>query len=82
MPLYEYRCSECGQVSEFRMKMSDPNPEVCPSCGSSSPLSKLISQTAFHLKGGGWYSEGYTGPSNKKAESTSETTKKDDKKTT
>jgi putative FmdB family regulatory protein len=70
MPLYEYKCEECETVSEFRMKMSDPHPEACPECGAGS-LRKLISQTAFQLKGGGWYNEGYTGPSNKKQDSNS-----------
>lgn len=67
MPLYEYKCDDCGAVSEFQMKMSDAHPESCPKCGAGS-LRKLISQTAFQLKGGGWYNEGYTGPSNKKPE--------------
>ena len=52
MPLYEYRCSECEQVSEFNMKMSDPTPDSCPNCGAKASLSKIMSQTAFHLKGG------------------------------
>lgn len=58
MPLYEYQCQNCETVTEFLMKMSDPDPESCPSC-SKGPMFKLMSQTAFQLKGGGWYSEGY-----------------------
>ena len=65
MPLYEYRCDDCQKVSEFRMKMSDPHPETCPHCGHSA-LTKLISAAAFHLKGGGWYSQSYDGKSNAK----------------
>jgi predicted nucleic acid-binding Zn ribbon protein len=35
-------------------KMSDPAPEACPACGKG-PVVKLVSRTAFILKGGGWY---------------------------
>ncbi|SME96844.1 FmdB family zinc ribbon protein [Pseudobacteriovorax antillogorgiicola] len=85
MPLYEFRCGECQSVSEFRMKMSDPNPSICPECGAES-LTKIMSAAAFHLKGGGWYSEGYDGKSNKskkdeKADSSS-STKAEDKSPT
>ncbi len=64
MPIYEFRCKDCGKVSEFQMKMSDPNPQNCPTCGEPS-LSKIMSLPSFQLKGGGWYSEGYDGRSNK-----------------
>lgn len=68
MPLYEYRCKECQEVSEFIMKMSDPDPESCPKCGKE-PMQKILSTTAFHLKGGGWYNHGYDGKSNEKPQS-------------
>ncbi len=54
MPIYEYRCGSCSQTSEHLQKMSDPAPDACPHCGNG-PLSKLMSQTSFILKGGGWY---------------------------
>ena len=57
MPIYEYECESCGQVSEFRQKFSDPPITECEQC--KGPLQKLISQSSFHLKGGGWYSGGY-----------------------
>ena len=72
MPLYEYKCDGCQAVTEFHMKMSDPDPKVCPNCGKDA-LSKILSTTAFHLKGGGWYSEGYDGRSNKSSEKSSQT---------
>ena len=67
MPIYEYKCESCGQVSELIMKFSDPQPEKCAHCGSG-PLTKLMSATSFHLKGGGWYSDGYDSKSNKSSE--------------
>lgn len=60
MPIYEYRCDACTKVSEFWMKISDPAPTECPKC-HKGPMQKKVSQTAFVLEGGGWYSEGYSG---------------------
>jgi predicted nucleic acid-binding Zn ribbon protein len=41
--------------------MSDKPVRVCPKC-KAKKVSKLISQTSFKLKGGGWYSDLYAGP--------------------
>lgn len=57
MPIYEYRCPECGHQFEQMMRLSDPAP-ACPSCGTAE-VRKLVSQTSFILKGGGWYSDHY-----------------------
>jgi putative FmdB family regulatory protein len=54
VPLYEYECRACGDVSELMQKISDPAPETCPVCGKG-PMAKLVSRSAFILKGGGWY---------------------------
>ena len=58
MPIYPYRCAACGKSTEVWAKMSDPPPERCPHCGGG-PLSRAVARTAFHLKGGGWYAQGY-----------------------
>lgn len=57
MPIYEYECTECGRVDEIVQKMSDKPLTECRHC--SGGLRKLISQSAFHLKGGGWYADSY-----------------------
>lgn len=54
MPIYEYRCDACGHELETMQKMADAPLVDCPSCGQPE-LKKLISATAFRLKGGGWY---------------------------
>jgi len=54
MPIYEYQCEACGTQTEIQQKMSDPAPASCDKCGKG-PMTKLISQTSFVLKGGGWY---------------------------
>jgi len=58
MPIYEYRCRKCGQVSEVMQSIHSRPLRKCRSCSGS--LEKIISRTAFLLKGGGWYAEGYT----------------------
>lgn len=62
MPLYEYVCESCCNDFEMLMRMSDPKP-ACPECGASD-VKKKVSAAAFSLKGGGWYKDGYSGPSN------------------
>ena len=58
MPIYEYRCQQCGHDFEEMQKFSDPPVERCPECGSLEAQRK-VSVSAFHLKGGGWYKDGY-----------------------
>lgn len=60
MPMYEYKCSDCGLAFEARQKFSDAPLTECRECGGS--VRKVISQTAFTLKGGGWYDQGYSAP--------------------
>ena len=54
MPLYEFECQTCGQISEILMKISDPMPSDC-FCGKKNSLTKKMSRTSFVLKGQGWY---------------------------
>jgi putative FmdB family regulatory protein len=54
MPIYEYRCSECGFEKDALQKMSDPPLVDCPNCGKPA-LVKLVSAAGFQLKGSGWY---------------------------
>jgi putative FmdB family regulatory protein len=54
MPIYEYRCDDCGSQKEHLQKMSDAAIEKCPSCGSTK-YRKLLSAAGFQLKGSGWY---------------------------
>ena len=66
MPIYEYGCPKCGDF-EVRQSLNDPVLKRCPTCRST--VTKLISSSAFQLKGGGWYSDAYQ----KKSSSTSTT---------
>ncbi|WP_019021242.1 MULTISPECIES: FmdB family zinc ribbon protein [unclassified Thioalkalivibrio] len=54
MPIYEYACQQCHQVSEILQKISDPPATTCPQCGAEA-LTKQVSAAGFRLAGGGWY---------------------------
>ena len=54
MPIYEYRCAECGAQTEILQRISDAPLAVCPQCGKAA-LVKLVSAAGFQLKGTGWY---------------------------
>lgn len=54
MPIYAYRCEECGHAQDFLQKMSDPLIDTCPACGSKK-FPKQLTAAGFQLKGGGWY---------------------------
>jgi len=56
MPIYEYACPKCGEFERSQSIRDEPL-KRCPTC--KSKVTKLISSTAFQLKGGGWYTEGY-----------------------
>ena len=56
MPLYEYIC-KCGHELDKIVAYDTPNPK-CPKCGTK--MKKKLSKGNFHLKGGGWYKDGYT----------------------
>lgn len=70
MPIYEYQCEQCGKLDEVIQKFSDKPLTKCQHC--SGKLHKLISQSAFHLKGTGWYVTDYAGKSQKDTNNTSE----------
>lgn len=54
MPIYEYRCNDCGYEYEALQKMSDAALTDCPACGKAA-LIKKVSAAGFRLKGSGWY---------------------------
>ncbi|MBI3797460.1 MAG: zinc ribbon domain-containing protein [Deltaproteobacteria bacterium] len=72
MPIYEYTCKQCGNF-ETMQGITEAPLKKCPTCGSK--VAKLISRSAFHLKGSGWYATDY----GKNGASTSKT---DDAKST
>ena len=53
MPVYEYRCRDCGHEFEIQQSMSDDTLTVCPSC--SGDLRKVFSPVGIAFKGSGFY---------------------------
>lgn len=70
MPIYEYACST-GHHFEEMQSFSHPHVIKCPKCGKRAK--RVISLSAFHLKGGGWYSKDVSS-SNKPVEKKEEKT--------
>jgi len=62
MPIYAYRCDECGFAKDVLQKISDPVLTVCPSCAKSS-FKKQVTAAGFQLKGTGWYVTDFRGGS-------------------
>ena len=58
MPIYEYVCQSCGKEFEEMQRFSDAPLEQCL-CEEKAPVQRKVSKSAFHLKGGGWYKDGY-----------------------
>jgi putative FmdB family regulatory protein len=59
MPIYEYKCAECGQRVEKMQKVSDQPLTACDNCGGK--LEKQWSLSGFQFKGEGWYVTDYSG---------------------
>jgi putative FmdB family regulatory protein len=60
MPIYEYVCNSCSHEFEEWQKITDAPVRTCPSCGKRK-VERLVSLSAFHLKGSGWYVTDYAG---------------------
>jgi putative FmdB family regulatory protein len=61
VPLYEYRCKNCGHTFEKIQSFSAPEEKECPVCGG--PVERLISAPAIQFNGSGWYVSDYAGKS-------------------
>lgn len=58
MPIYEYRCPDCGHEFERIQSFRDDPIKDCPKCEGTG-VKKKISLSAFSLKGSGWYKDHY-----------------------
>lgn len=60
MPIYAYRCEECGFAKDVLQKISDSQLTDCPTCGKST-FKKQLTAAGFQLKGTGWYATDFRG---------------------
>lgn len=60
MPIYAYRCQECGFAKDVLQKVSDAPLTECPSCGKPE-FKKQLTAAGFQLKGTGWYVTDFRG---------------------
>lgn len=65
MPIYPYRCEDCGFQKDALQKLSDPPLKECPACGKPA-LVRQLTAAGFALKGTGWYVTDFRNPAVKK----------------
>ncbi|MGB3051830.1 MAG: zinc ribbon domain-containing protein [Polyangiales bacterium] len=66
MPTYDYSCDNCGHAFERVQRITEDPVKKCPKCGKLKAR-RMIGGGGFILKGGGWESDLYSGPSNRSA---------------
>jgi putative FmdB family regulatory protein len=62
MPVYTYRCENCGIQFERHQSFSDSPLKTCPECRKKS-LKKVITPTKIIFKGSGFYATDHKSPS-------------------
>lgn len=77
MPLYEYRCLQCGHQFEKIQSFSAPEEKECPVC--KGEVERLISAPAIQFKGAGWYVTDYAGKAGSKSSAKAAETSSDGK---
>jgi putative FmdB family regulatory protein len=60
MPIYAYRCDDCGFEKDVLQKFSDAALTDCPQCHKPA-FNRMVSAPAFQLKGTGWYVTDFRG---------------------
>lgn len=65
MPIYAFQCAECGHTFDRLQKISDPDPQACPSCGAPA-VKRQVTAPSFRLAGGGWYETDFKKAGDKK----------------
>ncbi|HEX5352769.1 MAG TPA: zinc ribbon domain-containing protein [Rhodanobacteraceae bacterium] len=66
MPIYVFRCDDCGEKFERLQKLSDPDPDACPHCGKLDSMRRQVTAPAFRLAGSGWYETDFKSDKEKK----------------
>jgi len=84
MPIYTYRCENCGVQFERQQTFDDAPLKTCPECRKKA-LKKVITPTRIIFKGSGFYATDHKSPSGagttKKSESSESNETKPETKT-
>ena len=62
MPVYTYRCDNCGVQFDRKQSFTDPLLKVCPECGKKT-LHKVYTPVGIVFKGSGFYATDHRSPS-------------------
>ena len=65
MPLYAYRCTQCGHRFEKIQNFSAEQERECPECHGL--LERPLTAPRLHFKGAGWYVNDYAAKSSEPA---------------
>jgi putative FmdB family regulatory protein len=71
MPVYTYRCENCGVQFERHQSFTDAPLKTCPECRKKA-LKKVITPSKVIFKGSGFYATDNRSPSGSSSEKTSE----------
>ena len=77
MPLYAYRCTQCGHKFEKIQNFSAEPESECPKC--HGVLERPLTAPRLNFKGAGWYINDYAPKSSGSSESTSESSSTESK---
>ncbi len=70
MPVYTYRCDNCGVQFDRKQSFTDPLLKVCPDCGKKT-LHKVYTPVGIVFKGSGFYATDHRSPSGQHTSKTS-----------
>ena len=73
MPVYTYRCENCGIQFERHQSFTDAPLKTCPECRKKA-LKKVITPSKVIFKGSGFYATDNRSPSGSSSEKTAEKT--------
>jgi putative FmdB family regulatory protein len=62
MPVYTYRCNNCGVQFDQTQKFTDETLTKCPDCGKNT-LQKVYTPVGIVFKGSGFYATDHRSPS-------------------
>ena len=79
MPLYPYRCTECGHKFEKIQSFSSEPEKECPKC--HGVLERPLTVPGFNFKGAGWYVNDYAPKSGGSSSDSAKTETKAEPKT-